>query len=109
MRDRQRHVKRAEMGGHRGEVRLRVLDREEWEVPAQTDRWFNVGLMIISIAAGAAIAALSVERPVARAVLWTLAACLGVAGVGCLLLDREINRGRRSKRSRVVEETMDEA
>jgi hypothetical protein len=104
MRERQAQLKRVEGQGKPGQARRRVLTREEYEIPAESDRWFNIGLTILGIAAGAGIAALTVDNPVTQAVLGTLAACFLVGGMGCLLADREINRGRRLKRSRVIED-----
>lgn len=85
----------------------RVIEREEWEIPPESDRWFNVGLAILSTAVGAGIAVLTVDDLVVQAVLGTLAVCLAVGGVLCLLFDRELNRGRRPKRSRVIQKTVE--
>ncbi len=100
----QPQLKRVEEG-QRDQVRRRVITREEWEIPAESDRWFNAGLMIIGIAAGAAIAVFTVDNSVVQAVFGTLAVCLLVGGAACLLVDRELNRSRRPKRSRVIDQT----
>jgi uncharacterized oligopeptide transporter (OPT) family protein len=68
-----------------------------------------VGLAAIGIAAGSAVAAATVVDGVTtRAILWTVAACIALAGVSYLIVHHDVNRGRRVKRSEVVEEYSEE-
>jgi drug/metabolite transporter (DMT)-like permease len=89
----------------RREVKRRLIYRQEREIPPESDVWLNLGLAIVGIAAGAAIAAATVVRnPVTEAILWTASACLTVTGFSYLLVHREVNRGRRLRRSQVIED-----
>ena len=106
MGERQPQLERGAEEIRRPPTRREIL-REEWDIPAESDRLFNVGLAIIVFAAGVGIAVIPLDDPVVQASLGTLAACLLVVGVACLFLNREVNRGRRPRRSRVIEETVD--
>lgn len=80
-----------------------IIDRLEGEVAPESDRFFNVGLAIVSIAAGAAIAIPTLDNLVIQAIFGTLAICLVGGAVICFIAHREINRARRLTRSVVIE------
>lgn len=87
----------------------RVIRRQVREIPPESNLWFAVGLAAIGIAAGSAVAAATVVDGVTtRAILWTVAACIALAGVSYLIVHHDVNRGRRVKRSEVVEEYSEE-
>lgn len=105
MRERQTQLRWVEEKDQLSGGGQQVIERAEWEIPPESDRWFNIGLTILGIAAGAGIAALTVDELVVRAALGTLAVCLLAGGVSFLHFDHELNRGRRPKRSLVIEES----
>lgn len=81
----------------------REIEREEWERPAESDAWRNWAFFILSLATAAGIAALSFADPVRRAVFLTASVFLLIGGIGCFFVDRAVNRGRRPKRTLLVE------
>jgi drug/metabolite transporter (DMT)-like permease len=98
-------TQRQELHPEGGKVRRRVIDRREREIPPESSIWFNLGLAAVGIAAGAAAAAVTVvDSAVAEAVLWTSSAFVLVAGISYFFVHREVNRGRRVKRSQVIED-----
>jgi hypothetical protein len=91
-------------------VQRRVINRQEREMPDESSVWFNLGFAAISIAAGAATAAATVVHdPIIEAVLWTVAACAALAALSYFLAHHDVNRGRRVKRSEVIEEYMEKS
>jgi len=81
----------------------RVIDRLEGQLQPESDRFFNVGLLIVGIAASAGIAIPSVSNLVIQVALGTLSFCLFGGAIICLIAGREINRARRLTRSIVIE------
>lgn len=79
------------------------------EIPAESSAWFNLGVTAMSIAAGAAIAAIGLVNHlrISEAVLWTIAAAAMVQAATCFVAHWDANRGRRVKRSVVEEEAED--
>ncbi|HEX6154304.1 MAG TPA: hypothetical protein VFZ19_12355 [Solirubrobacterales bacterium] len=63
----------------------RVIDRLEREIQPGSDRSFNVGLLIVGIAASAVIAIPTVASPVIQAALGTLAFCLFGSAIICFI------------------------
>lgn len=84
-------------------VGQRVIDRLECEIQPESERFFNVGLAIVCIAAGAVIAIPSVPSLVIQVALGMLAVCLLGSAIICFIAGREINRARRLTRSIVIE------
>ena len=76
-----------------------VIDRLEGEIQPESDRFFNVGLVIVSIAASVAIAIPAFDNLVAQVALATLVLCLIGGSIICFIAGREINRARRLTRS----------
>jgi hypothetical protein len=89
--------------GESSPARKRIIDRLEHEIQPESDRFFNVGLLIIGIAAGAIIAIPSVASQNIQVALGTLAICLIGGAIICFIAGREINRARRMTRSIVIE------
>ena len=85
----------------------REIIREEWEIPAESDFWSNLGRGLIGLAFASALAAVPLADPVVQAIFVTVAVCTLIAGGGSLFVDRDVNRGRRPKRSRVIEEIVE--
>ncbi|HEX6782027.1 MAG TPA: hypothetical protein VF125_08360 [Solirubrobacterales bacterium] len=87
----------------------RVIRRQVREIPVESNVWFAIGLAAVGIAAGAALtAATVVDNPVVIAILWTVATCVALAGASYFIVHHDVNRGRRIKRSEVVEEYAEE-
>lgn len=84
-------------------ARQRIIDRLEGEIQPESDRFFNVGLAIVTIAVSAAIAVPTLDNLVIQAILGTLAVCLIGGAIICFIAGREINRARRVTRSVVIE------
>lgn len=82
-----------------------MITRQVREIPAESNVWFNLGMVAVGIAAGAAITAASVVgSSVTKAILWAVAGCVALAGISYFVAHLDVNRGRRVKRSQVVEE-----
>lgn len=81
----------------------RIVDRLQGEVTPESDRFFNVGLLIVGIAASAAVAIPAFDNLVIQAVLGTLSVCLIGGAILCFIAGREINRARRMTRSVLIE------
>lgn len=98
-----------EQHGQQSRVKRRVIARQEREIPAESGVWFNLGLAVVGTAVGAAISAATlVNSPVVQAVLATIAVCAALAGASYFVVDHDVNRGRRVKRSEVIEEYVEE-
>lgn len=81
----------------------RIIDRLEGEVTPESDRFFNVGLLIVGIAASAAFAIPAFDNLVIQAILGTLVLCLFGGSIICFIAGREINRARRITHSVLIE------
>jgi hypothetical protein len=92
-----------------GRIKRRVIDREEYELPAESSLWSNLAITTFGLAVGVAVAALDQDRPVLRGVLWTLGACLAIGAAVFFFVHRDVNRGRRPRRSLVIEEVVDQS
>lgn len=95
-----REVKAADESSPVGQ---RIIDRIEGQLQPESDRFFNVGLAIVTLAASAAIAIPTVASPVIQVAFGTLAVCLIGGAIICFIAGREINRARRMTRSIVIE------
>jgi hypothetical protein len=84
----------------------RWIMRSEWEKPDPSTSWRGASGVAVAIAATAILAALTVSKADAPTVslAWAIGiAALLAAGV-CLLAHLDVNRGRKAKRSEVIEE-----
>lgn len=91
---------------HHGSENRRWVIRSEWEKPDPSTIWRGAGGISVAIAATAILAALTVSKTNAPKISlpWVIgAAALVVAGV-CLVAHLDVNRGRRAKRSEIIEE-----
>ncbi len=84
-------------------ARERVTDRLEGEIRPESDRFFNVGLLIVGIAASVGIAIPTMANLIIQVALGTLAVCLIGGAIICFIAGREINRARRVTRSVLIE------
>lgn len=88
--------------------RRRVV-RVEREVPAESRIWLDVGLLMFTVAVSAAFVALALSDDVkVRALeLWIVAVAALLNAATCFVAHWDVNRGRKAKRSEVIEERRD--
>lgn len=89
-----------------GEDPRRWLIRHEWDKPDPSTSWRGAGGVAVAIGATAILAALTVSRANAPRIslAWAIGiAALVVAGL-CLVAHLDVNRGRKAKRSEIIEE-----
>ena len=103
MPEQQGQLRKIKDANERSPAGQRIIDRLEGETQPESDRFFNVGLAIVSIALSAAITVPTLDNMVIQAILGTLAVCLIGGAVICFVAGREINRARRITRSVVIE------
>ena len=106
---RQQRQAREQGDGHVDRGRRRRFTQHVREIPAESNVWFNLGVAAMTIAAGAAIAAVGLvdHLRISEAVLWTVSAAAMVQAATCFVAHWDANRGRRVKRSVVEEEAED--
>jgi|SRR5215213_10402728 len=95
-----REIKEADESSPAGQ---QIIDRRQGEVTPESDRFFNVGLLIVGIAASVGIAIPAMASLVIQVALGTFAVCLIGGAVLCFIAGREINRARRITRSVLIE------
>jgi hypothetical protein len=101
--EQQRHLRDTTAEREADPPRQRVMERLEGEVQPESDRFFNVGLAIVSVAASAVIAIPAFDSLAVQAALGVLVLCLIGSAIICFFAGREINRARRLTRSIVLE------
>lgn len=90
-------------GDDRGKWRVVKVERL---VPAESRIWLEVGLLMLTLSAGAALVALTLSEGVqiSAVVLWTITAACVAQAVTCFVAHWSTNRGRKERRSEVIEE-----
>ena len=88
-----------------GEAR-RWLIKFEWEKPDPSTTWRGAGGVAVAIAATAFLAALTLSTTTGPKVSLLLAVGIAslVVAIACLLAHLDVNRGRKAKRSEIIEE-----
>ncbi len=90
--------------------RLRRITRVERERPEPSTIWRGAGGVFFSITAGATLTAIAAsEGSVPEVPLsWVVAAASAALAVVCVLAHWDVNRGRRTKRTEILDEVEDE-
>jgi hypothetical protein len=87
------------------EAESRWVIRSEWQKPDPSTAWRDAGWAAVAIAATAMLAAVLSNAEIPMIPLpWAIgASSLSVAGL-CFLAHFDVNRGRKAKRSEIIEE-----
>lgn len=83
--------------------RQQIIDRLVGEIQPESDRFFNVGLVIVGIAVSVVITIPSFDNVAVQAALATLVLSLIGGSIVCFIAGREINRARRLTRTILIE------
>lgn len=93
----------------KGGRRLRRITRHEREWPDPSTIWRGAGGVFVGIAAGAVLTAVAAAEGSVPAIPlpWAVAAASAIFAAFCLVAHWDVNRGRRIKRSEIVDEVED--